>query len=114
MLLKIYYYFFVLPCSGGFRVSINQSNFRIHRVWLRVGLSPEPVFVAVSGFEFGFRVQVREGSTRSESASLPSLGLSDYGTSVMARTQVERLSEMKDGDEPALLHPAEHGLLYGF
>ena len=72
------------------------------------------MFVAVSGFEFGFRVQVREGSTRSESASLRSLGLSDYGTSVMARTQVERLSEMKDGDEPALLHPAEHGLLYGF
>jgi hypothetical protein len=33
---------------------------------------------------------------------------------VMARTKVERRSELKDGgDKPALLHPAEHGLLYG-
>ena len=36
-------------------------------------LPPESVFGAVSGFDFGFRVQVHRDFTRSESAPLPSL-----------------------------------------
>ena len=69
ILLKIPYYFFVLTYSGGFRVS------GINRIWFQAqcGLSPEPVFAVVLGFEFGFRVWVHEGSTRSEFAPLPSL-----------------------------------------
>ena len=37
------------------------------------GLSPESVFGAVSGFDFGFWVRVHINFTRSESAPLPSL-----------------------------------------
>ena len=59
-------YFHVVVGFGfwGFLVSIGFG--------FRFGLSPELVFRAVSGFEFGFQVRVREVSW-SEYAPLPSL-----------------------------------------
>ena len=63
-----YYYFTI---ESGFWVSIWVSG--IHGFGFGDRLPPESVFGAVSGFDFGFRVQVHIDFTRSESAPLPSL-----------------------------------------
>jgi hypothetical protein len=69
MLLKnLYLLFFLLLIVGGFGFRVSTG------FGFGFELSPKMVFGAVSGFEFGFQVRVREDSTRSESASasLPS------------------------------------------
>ena len=56
--------------QSGFRVSIKVSG--MHGFGSGDRLSPESVFGAVLGFDFGFQVRVHRDSTRSESAPLPS------------------------------------------
>ena len=62
-------YYFVI--QSGFWVSIRVLGIR--GFGFGDGLSPESVFGAVSGFDFGFWVWVHRDSTRSKSAPLPSL-----------------------------------------
>ena len=78
MCIYIMHMFIESPCfsyyaviQSGFRVSIWVSG--IHGFSFGDELSPESVFGAVLGFDFGFRVRVHRDSTRSESAPLPSL-----------------------------------------
>ena len=71
MFIKSPYFSYYVAIQSGFQVFIRVSG--IHGFGFGDGLSPESVFGAVLGFDFGFRVQMHKDSTRSESAPLPSL-----------------------------------------
>jgi len=62
---------FLLLCCYTKRVSGIHSGIR--GFGFGDGLSPESVFGAVLGFDFGFQVRVHRDSTQPESAPLPSL-----------------------------------------
>jgi hypothetical protein len=63
-----------------------QSGFRVSAGLVLGGLSPESVFGAVLGFNFGFRVRVHRDSTRSEFTTLPSLVLHVFFSFLLGRT----------------------------
>jgi len=65
------YCYYYVDIESGFRVSIRVSGIR--GFGFGEGFSPESVFGSVSGFDFGFQVQVHIDFTRSEPAPLPSL-----------------------------------------
>jgi hypothetical protein len=68
MFIESPYCSYYVVIQSRFRVSIRGSGIR--GFGFGDGLSPELVFGAVSGFDFGFRVRVHRDSTRSESAPL--------------------------------------------
>jgi hypothetical protein len=69
----------------GFRVSIRVLGIR--GFGFGDGLSLESVFGSGSGFDFGFQVWVHRDSTRSESATLPSLVKPPLRCGVWERSQ---------------------------
>ena len=91
MFIESPYFSYYVVIQGKFRVSIRVSGIR--GFGFGDGLSPESVFGAVLGFDFGFRVRVHRDSTRSESTPLPSLPLfggeihSKDGTKVTGRVR---------------------------
>jgi hypothetical protein len=77
MFIESPYCSYYVAIQSGFLVFIRVSGIR--GFGFRDGLSPESVFGAVLGFDFGFRVRVHKDSTRSESAPLPSLAIMSRG-----------------------------------
>ena len=71
MFIESPYFSYYVVIQSGFRVSIRVLGIR--GFGFGDGLSPESVFGAVLGFDFGFRVWVHRDSTRSEPVPLPSL-----------------------------------------
>ena len=86
MFIESPYFSYYVAIQSGFRVSIRVSG--IHGFGFGDGLSPESVFGAILGFDFGFQVRVHRDSTRSESAPLPSGDWSLEGVRVPVAVRV--------------------------